>query len=121
MRLSAALLAVLAAAASTTTTTVSAKSPSPLLFGVPRAGSTATISTDGDSNVSGSGNGNNIIDIDESAGDSLAQQGTLKRNKDEPLTKDINMLSDVLSDLVLQDDPNVHDLYEEFKTYGKIR
>ena len=51
----------------------------------------------------------------------LSQSPTLLKSRDAPLMRDISMLSDILLDLVQQEDPKVHDLYEEFLQYGKER
>lgn len=50
----------------------------------------------------------------------LSQSSTLSKN-DAPLMQDINMLTDILSDLVEHENPRVHDLYKEFLEYGQQR
>jgi hypothetical protein len=52
----------------------------------------------------------------------LSQSSKLdKGGRDEPLMKDIKMLSDILSDVIKEDDPTVHKLYEEFLEMGVSR
>lgn len=50
----------------------------------------------------------------------LSQSPTLQKN-DAPLMRDINMLTEILLDIVEQEDPKVHDLYKEFLGYGRLR
>jgi hypothetical protein len=50
----------------------------------------------------------------------LSQSTTLSKN-DAPLMRDIQMLTEILSDLVEKEDPRVHELCEEFLEYGKQR
>ena len=50
----------------------------------------------------------------------LSQSTSLSKN-DAPLMKDIQMLTEILSDLVQYESPQVHDLYEEFLQYGQQR
>jgi hypothetical protein len=50
----------------------------------------------------------------------LSQSTSLSKN-DAPLMKDIQMLTEILSDLVQYENPQVHDLYEEFLQYGQQR
>eukprot|EP00535_Pseudo-nitzschia_heimii_P006202 CAMPEP_0197187096 /NCGR_PEP_ID=MMETSP1423-20130617/15229_1 /TAXON_ID=476441 /ORGANISM="Pseudo-nitzschia heimii, Strain UNC1101" /LENGTH=1037 /DNA_ID=CAMNT_0042638585 /DNA_START=43 /DNA_END=3156 /DNA_ORIENTATION=+ len=50
----------------------------------------------------------------------LSQSSTLSAN-DAPLTRDIEMLTEILSDLVLHEDENLHKLCEEFIGYGSQR
>lgn len=50
----------------------------------------------------------------------LSQSATLSKN-DAPLMQDIHMLTDILSDLVEHENPQVHDLYKEFLEYGQLR
>jgi Phosphoenolpyruvate carboxylase len=51
----------------------------------------------------------------------LSQTATLNKDREAPLLADIELLSDILSDLVKTEDPTVHDLYEEFRQYGLDR
>lgn len=51
----------------------------------------------------------------------LSQAPALNQSRDEPLMRDIEMLSDILSVLVQQEDLVIHDLYEEFRQYGQQR
>jgi hypothetical protein len=51
----------------------------------------------------------------------LSQSPTLQEGRDGPLMRDINMLTDILSDLVKQENPKVHALYEEFLELGVER
>ena len=52
----------------------------------------------------------------------LSQSSTLdKGGRDEPLMNDIKMLSDILSDVIKEEDPTVHKLYEEFLEMGVSR
>ena len=50
----------------------------------------------------------------------LSQSTSLSKN-DAPLMQDIQMLTEILSDLVQYESPQVHDLYEEFLQYGQQR
>jgi len=50
----------------------------------------------------------------------LSQSSTLSAN-DAPLTRDISMLMDILSDLVLHENPKIHALCQEFIGYGRQR
>jgi hypothetical protein len=50
----------------------------------------------------------------------LSQSPTLQKN-DAPLMRDISILTDILLDIVNREDTNIHDLYEEFLSYGKQR
>lgn len=50
----------------------------------------------------------------------LSQSSTLSAN-DAPLTRDIDMLTEILSDLVLHENGKVHELCEEFIDYGRQR
>ena len=83
----------------------------------PRGGA-ASDDTSSDSHV--------LLGIDEEATESLevsvplSQSSTLSKN-DAPLTRDIEMLTEILSDLVQHENPKVHDLYEEFIGYGRQR
>jgi hypothetical protein len=40
---------------------------------------------------------------------------------DAPLLRDIELLSEMLADVVLKEDPTVHDLYTKFRTHGQNR
>jgi phosphoenolpyruvate carboxylase len=51
----------------------------------------------------------------------LSQSAALNKDREAPLLRDIELLSDILSDLVNTEDPAVHDLYEEFRQYGLDR
>jgi hypothetical protein len=51
----------------------------------------------------------------------LSQAASLSKNRDGPLMKDISMLQNILSDLIKQEDPVVHVLWEEFMAMGKQR
>jgi hypothetical protein len=68
-----------------------------------------------------------ILGEDEKATESLevsiplSQSPALQKGRDTPLMRDISMLTDILLDLVRQDDPKVHDLYYEFLGLGKQR
>ena len=50
----------------------------------------------------------------------LSQSSTLSAN-DAPLTRDIEMLTEILSDLVLHEDGKLHTLCQEFIAYGSQR
>lgn len=50
----------------------------------------------------------------------LSQSDTVQKN-DAPLMRDISMLTDILLDVVEQDDPKVKELYNEFLDYGRKR
>lgn len=50
----------------------------------------------------------------------LSQSSTLSAN-DAPLTRDIEMLTEILSDLVLNENEKVHELCQEFIDYGRQR
>ena len=50
----------------------------------------------------------------------LSQASTLSAN-DAPLMRDIEMLTEILSDLVRHENPKVHELCEEFFGYGQQR
>ena len=69
---------------------------------------------------------NVLLGQDEEASESLevsvplSQSSTLSSN-DAPLTRDIDMLTEILSDLVLHENPRVHELCEEFIGYGRQR
>ena len=70
---------------------------------------------------------NLILGADEAATESLevsiplSQSPSLHEGRDAPLMRDISMLSDILTDMVHQEDPRVHDLFDEFLEYGKQR
>jgi hypothetical protein len=72
------------------------------------------------------GSGGMVLGQDEEATESLeisiplSQSATLSKN-DAPLMRDIEMLTEILSDLVQHENPRVHDLYEEFLQYGQQR
>jgi phosphoenolpyruvate carboxylase len=51
----------------------------------------------------------------------LSQSGSVNKDRDAPLLRDIELLSDIFSDIVNAEDPVVHDLYEEFRQYGLER
>lgn len=51
----------------------------------------------------------------------LSQSPALHEGRDGPLMRDINMLTDILGDLVEQENPKVHALYEEFLALGVER
>jgi hypothetical protein len=51
----------------------------------------------------------------------LSEQSPKLQKNDAPLMRDISMLTDILLDVVEQEDPKVRDLYNEFLTYGKQR
>lgn len=76
---------------------------------------------------SGGATDNLILGENEEATESLevsiplSQSPALHMGRDAPLMRDINMLSDILVDLVRQEDPKMHDLYEEFVQYGRQR
>ena len=67
-----------------------------------------------------------ILGADEEATESLevsiplSQSPTLS-GSDEPLMRDISMLSEILLDLVQQEDATIYNLYKEFLEYGKQR
>jgi phosphoenolpyruvate carboxylase len=48
----------------------------------------------------------------------LTQSAAIDIEREAPLMNDLNLLSDILSDLVNAEDPKVHDLYEEFRKLG---
>lgn len=48
-------------------------------------------------------------------------QSTALSKTDAPLMRDIQMLTEILSDLVEKEDPRVHELCEEFLEYGEQR
>ena len=50
----------------------------------------------------------------------LSQSSTLSQS-DAPLMRDISMLTDILSDIVKNENPVVHELHEEFVGYGRQR
>jgi len=50
----------------------------------------------------------------------LSQSGHLKE-RDEPLTKDIELLTDILADMIDKESPKVHDLYKQFRQHGLDR
>eukprot|EP00980_Cylindrotheca_fusiformis_P015994 scaffold4703_cov108-Cylindrotheca_fusiformis.AAC.2 len=43
------------------------------------------------------------------------------QNNDGPLMRDISMLTDILLDVVEEDNPKIRELYDEFLEYGKQR
>ena len=51
----------------------------------------------------------------------LSQSTKVKTEVDAPLLQDIDSLSDILSDIVNREDPQSHNLYEEFRKYGLQR
>jgi Phosphoenolpyruvate carboxylase len=51
----------------------------------------------------------------------LTQSAGIDENREAPLMRDIDILSDILSDLVNRENPKVHDLYEEFRRLGTDR
>ena len=51
----------------------------------------------------------------------LSQSPSTKTERDAPLMRDIDMLSNILSEIVETEDKVVHDLYEEFRKYGLDR
>jgi hypothetical protein len=51
----------------------------------------------------------------------LSQAVSLSKDRDGPLIRDIAMVQEILSDLVKQEDPVVHDLWKEFMAMGKQR
>lgn len=51
----------------------------------------------------------------------LSQTAALDKEREGPLLADIELLSDILSELVNTEDSTVHDLYEEFRQYGLDR
>lgn len=51
----------------------------------------------------------------------LSQATALEKDRDGPLMKDIGMLSDILSNLIQQEDPKVKEIYEEFQKLGISR
>ena len=81
-------------------------------------GSTSAAATTSDNNV--------LLARDEEATKSLkvsvplSQSDTLSQN-DAPLTRDISMLTEILSDLVQHENPKLNELYEEFVGYGRQR
>ena len=83
----------------------------------PIGGETAAVE-DSDSSV--------LLGEDEEASESLdvsiplSQSSTLGAN-DAPLTRDIEMLTEILSDLVLHENEKVHQLCQEFIDYGRQR
>ena len=82
------------------------------------SGSTSAAATSSDNNV--------LLARDEEATKSLkvsvplSQSDTLSQN-DAPLTRDISMLTEILSDLVQHENPKLNELYEEFVGYGRQR
>ncbi|VEU37851.1 unnamed protein product [Pseudo-nitzschia multistriata] len=70
--------------------------------------------------------GQTVLGQDQEASESLgvsiplSQSSTLSAN-DAPLMRDIEMLTDILSDLVLSENPKVHELCREFINYGQQR
>ena len=70
---------------------------------------------------------NTLLGDDESATKSLdvsiplSQATELETARDGPLMQDISMLSEILLDIIQQDDPVIHDLFQEFLEYGKKR
>jgi hypothetical protein len=67
-----------------------------------------------------------LLGQDEEASESLgvsiplSQSSTLSKN-DAPLMRDIEMLTEILSDLVLNENEKVHKLCQEFIAYGRQR
>ncbi len=67
-----------------------------------------------------------LLGQDEEASESLSvsiplsQSSTLSAN-DAPLTRDIEMLTEILSDLVQHENENLHELCQEFIDYGRQR
>lgn len=67
-----------------------------------------------------------ILGQDEAATESLeisiplSQSSSLSKN-DAPLMRDIEMLTDILSELVQKEDMTTHELVEEFLEYGRQR
>jgi phosphoenolpyruvate carboxylase len=51
----------------------------------------------------------------------LSQSGSIDLNRDAPLLNDIQLLSQVLSEIVQSESQTVHDLYEQFREYGLER
>jgi hypothetical protein len=85
-----------------------------------KGGGSATLSSDHSDHV--------ILGEDEEATESLEVSIPLSQSprllpdgQDAPLMRDISMLSEILMDIVEREDPNVHDLFEEFLDYGKER
>jgi len=80
----------------------------------------------GGSSAAAESESNVLLGQDEEASESLevsiplSQSSTLSSN-DAPLTRDIAMLTEILSDLVLHENPKVHELCEEFIEYGRQR
>jgi len=70
--------------------------------------------------------GNVLLGQDQSASESLevsiplSQASTLSAN-DAPLMRDIEMLTEILSDLLQNENPKIHNLCEEFISYGQQR
>jgi hypothetical protein len=54
---------------------------------------------------------------------SMSQSSALleKQGRDYPLFRDIDILTDILLDIVKEEDENIHDLYFEFLKYGQER
>jgi phosphoenolpyruvate carboxylase len=51
----------------------------------------------------------------------LSQSVAVNKDREAPLMRDLQLLSDILSDLIKSEDPVVHELYEEFRQYGLDR
>lgn len=54
------------------------------------------------------------------SGEQLSQTGTTT-SREQPLIRDISLLSDILSELVSQEDPTAHALYTQFRQLGLER
>lgn len=58
--------------------------------------------------------------LDTGGGEQLSQTGTTT-DREQPLIRDIELLSDILSELVNAENPKAHDLYEQFRQLGADR
>jgi phosphoenolpyruvate carboxylase len=71
----------------------------------------------------GSRGGSRILakNEDEAFDMDVSDQTKLEKDRDAPLMRDIDLLSDILSEIVNTEDPVVHDLYKEFRQLGLDR
>jgi hypothetical protein len=78
-------------------------------------------------NIQGGAVGSALLGKGEEASTSLevsiplSQAAALEKVRDGPLMDDIGMLSDILSNLIQQEDPKVKEIYEEFQKMGITR
>ncbi|GKY98795.1 hypothetical protein MPSEU_000835700 [Mayamaea pseudoterrestris] len=63
----------------------------------------------------------NVETMDLEIAAPLSQSGSIDMDRDAPLLNDIQLLSDILSDIVNSESQKVHDLYEQFRSLGLER